>query len=170
MLKKMMISTVIILMVFALIGCAAEKPLAVDNQVSSEATQEGTTDQGTAEIATDETTDPVTEESAQSGETAWPVSKMGNLPVPECQVVSVMEYDASSMSGELIIVNYSGMSKEFAASYIVMLAELGFVDGVSLNSNGKIIFSGTAQDASAVNFDYDEATQGGNISYKPVPK
>lgn len=166
MLKKMMISVVVILMIFTQMGCSTEKPVPEDAQIRTEATQAVTTDQGIVEAAIE----AVTEETAQNGETAWPVSKMGNLPVPECQVVTVSEYDASSMSGELVLVNYSGMSKEFAVSYVVMLAELGFVDGVSLNSDGKILFSGTSQDASAVNFEYDEKTKGGNISYKPVPK
>lgn len=166
MLKRIIACTVMVLMVFSLTACSTKQTDMSAEQVTSEATQEA----GTEQVTTEGNTEAATEETAKNGGTAWPSDKMGSLPLPECQVVSISEYDASSMSGELIVVNYSGMSKEFAASYIVMLAELGFVDGVSLNSNGKIIFSGTAQDASAVNFDYDEATQGGNISYKPVPK
>jgi hypothetical protein len=172
--RKIMIGVLFMLMLFALMGCSTETPSIEDSQVRIEATEdnaEEVVEEVASEQETTETTNEVaTEETAQEGETAWPVGKMGNLPVPECQVVSVFEYDAISMSGELIIVNYKGMSKAFAVHYTVMLAELGFVDGVSINSDGKILFSGTSHDASGVNFDFDEKTLGGNISYQPVPR
>lgn len=149
MIKKFGISMVLILMmVFTLTACSNEKPVVTQDQPSTEVVEETET---------------------ESSDAVWPEKLMGNMPVPECEIVSVYEYDASSMSGELVVVNYSDMSKEFAEKYMGMLTELGFVDGVSVVKDDKMIFSGTAPDKSAVNFDYDAKTQGGNISYKPAP-
>lgn len=149
MIKKSGISMVLILvMVFMLAACSNEKPVETQDQTNTEATEK--TETGNADAV-------------------WPEKLMGNMPVPECEIVSVFEYDASSMSGELTMVNYSGMSKEFAGKYISMLTELGFADGVSSAKDDSMIFSGTAPDKSAVNFDYNSKTQGGNISYKPAP-
>lgn len=108
--------------------------------------------------------------SDNGGSGEWPTTLMGNLPKPDCTVVMVTEYDAKSMSGELIVVNYGDMTKEFAQSYIAQLETLGYVNGVSVSDELKIIFSGTSESTAAVNFDYDPATKTGNISYKPVPK
>lgn len=143
--KRTGIWMLMLVLVLSLSACAGEKPPAVQEAAVTEAPEDN------------------------AAEATWPGELMGNLPVPECQVTGVTAYDANSMSGELVIVQVAGMSKETAEKYVAQLTELGYVDGVSSTNGDKMIFSGTASDKAAVNFDYDAKTQGGNISYKPAP-
>ena len=148
--KKWIMYVLIMVLIFSLTACS--KPTTSESGTTPDATQ--------VEVQT--------EAQAESAENAvWPSERMGTLTEPQCKIVSVTQYEADSMAGKLTIVAYAEMSQETAIKFLESLTTLGFADGVSLSGEEKIIFSGTANDQSTVNFDYDVKTKMGNISFAP---
>ncbi|MDP4121333.1 MAG: hypothetical protein Q8876_09830 [Bacillota bacterium] len=159
-----------IIIILALFLCSCSANLKGDSNVSANTSQA----QKAQVASTADTKSNISESaSVKSGSsvdntTGWPGEFDGKLPKPDCTITGVIRYDENSMSGKLTLVNFSDMSKENAEKYVKELKDMGFANGLDMDNDTKIVFSGVGNDASAkngVNFMYDVSTKSGSISY-----
>lgn len=157
--KKFNLIIVLAALLFLLCSCTASNGSS-SKPAASSAVAEATSSTSQSAAAS------TSQDSSKAAQ--WPDEFKGKLPTPVCKITDVTRYDEKSMSGKLTIVTFTDMSKEDAQKFVQGLKDLGFKDGVDLDSNEKIVFSGVNQDQTAqngVNFMYSVTDKSGSIAY-----
>lgn len=100
--------------------------------------------------------------SIQSGDDlSWPGDAMGGLPEPKAKVNFIM----TAKEGKGGSVTISDFDEKEAKKYVEKLKEMGFKEVMNIQDSESIVFGGTSENGTQVNFTYRPDSKEATITY-----
>ncbi|SCY76731.1 hypothetical protein [Alkaliphilus peptidifermentans] len=158
--RKLQAILLVFIMVLSLAGCQK-----VDEKISEKVVEEiiGSATGGKIDIKKDglklETGDT---EMEVGDELEWPVEAMGDLPVPKARFDFIMKNDENKSC----TVTFKDLDEDDGRAYFDILVEMGFKGGTYLNTDDILMFSGSRENGTGVNYNYNPISKEGFIIFE----
>lgn len=119
---------------------------------------------GKVDITTDDGMKIQTEDGEmKTGENLeWPKEAMGDLPIPKAKVTFVMKDN----NNKNCTVTLSELQPEDAKAFLEKLIDMGFKDGMNMQADDLLMYTGKRADGCAVNFTYNNGPKEGVLVFE----